>query len=366
MVGSSVDQGQLEVIGGYHLHHPRPERPLSSVPGYLTEAYAQESRNGSSSASHYSSSGSSVLRVDNIGGGSGEGSGGGGREGNGGGGAKIDALTHPADFRYLVKEQEAISKRFSEISNANESALLYAQFSRDTSPMAKPRDGNSAALDDAAAIPRDRIDARLDHRERSEGSREVSRESGLMDERLRSQSARTSISQRVDDRSHGGAAEPKTSSPPFDHSSTYHLLEQSLAAAYPSIVANYLSLQNLTMVCQRHISLFEERPSIVADRQNKGGNGMASEPSDHLRLLRAKLEELQVAADASMGKCIEAGISRAECEEAVALICGSTPVQHPREAPMTTEARTQRLKDERVGKCDDQGDESDAYFSSME
>ena len=350
VIDSSVNQSHRIVEGNYQ-HQTSPNRPLSSVPGYLTEAYAQDSRKGSSSASHYSSNGSSIMRTDN-------------------GGGKIDALTHPADFHCLVKEQEDISKRFSEISGANESALLYAQFSRDTSPMTKVRKGKGAALElfeGDAVVARDRIDARFDRLDRPGGSREVSQNSRMTDERQRSHSARTSVSQRVDDRSfsqHSRAPEPK-SPPKFDHSSTYDLLERSLAAAYPSVVADYLALQNLTMACQRHISLLEERPSIIAKQQSKDENNTTS-ASLQLRLLRDRLEELQDAVDTSVGKCIDAGISGAELEKAVSLICGSNHIQHTYQAATKTEAQTHRSSEDKLSRSDDQDDESDAYFSSME
>lgn len=343
-VGSSVNQNH-PIVEGDHQHQTRPDRPLSSVPGYLTD---QGSRNGSSSASHYSSNGSSILRADNSG--------------------KPDALTHPADFHYLVKEQEDISKRFSEISNANESALLYAQFSRDTSPMTKTRDGKNGkvheGMDDDGAVAEDGVDARVDHLDRTKESREVSQDSRVTEEKLRAESARTSVSQRVDDRSHGGVAEPKTS-PKFDRSSTYALLEKALAAAYPAVVAEYLALQSLTMACQRHISLLEERPSIIAEQQDKGDSSTASAPS-HLRLLRDRLEELQDAVDTSTGKCIDAGISWSELEKAASLICGTTSNKQTHQAPAKSEAQTHRWKERTNEKADDQDNESDAYFSSIE
>ena len=345
MVGSSDANQSHIVIEGDYQQQPTPDQPLSSVPGYLN---GQDSRKGSSSASHYSSNGSSILRADN--------------------GRKPDALTHPADFHYLVKEQEGISKRFSEISNANESALLYAQFSRDTSPITKARNGKGAALEvlddvDGAA---EANGARLDELNRQGESREVSQDSRLIDERQRSHSARTSVSQRADDRPHGRAPEPYTP-PTLDRSATtYDLLEQSLAAAYPSVVAEYLSLQNLTMACQRHISLLEERPSITSKPQRPEGEYDMASAQPHLRLLRDQLEELQDTVDTCMRGCIEAGISRSELENAVALICGSALVQETQQAQAKTETQTQDGKEQTHEKCDDQGDESDAYFSSME
>lgn len=326
----------------------------------MPNSASQSSHNGSSSASRYSSKASSLVRTGNPG--------------------EISLRTRPADFHHLVREQEDISKRFSEISDRREGALLYAEFSRDTSPLKKV--GEDKAADARKPDHRSSAQASL----RAEGphadncsSSNYSARSGrllatahdpsLAKEGKLSRSARTSISQRVDDKSTGSCdlpPESKVAPIDIDHGATYGLLHQSLVMMYPPMVAEYVSLQNLIVLYESHSNVLEETPSIISNNAKQARNVSTNTVQPQIRKLKDQLEALQEAADNSARRCTEAGYSLSELDRIIFSTGGHN----------SAHGRRNMLADAHIGQSSLEGtsdrnggsssDESDAYFSSAE
>ena len=320
MEGSSRNEGRL-VVSESTEHEPSIEAQQAVSSGEaLDPAISQHSRNGSSSSSKYSSKASSAVHVGNHG--------------------KIDVRTHPTDFRRLVKEQEGISKRFSEISNRHESALLYAQFSRDTSPSPKPRRDSSKralnfdlAFEDLDIPSEDVLDAQG---------------------QLGNQPSR---SQQV----------PKTEEPTStnrDPESIHSIMEQSLAAVYSPVVAEYVSLQTLVIMCEGHLRILEERPTIFSNSATLNTNHDAVNAEPHVRRLHDRLEVLQESVDSSARECLNAGYSIPDLDKMTFSIIGCRP--EPARTRLNTTFPEHNLETEDDGNDDTPGDESDAYFSSTE
>lgn len=357
MVGSSGCQ-RRPMITQNPLHEVTRGRSTGLVAEYLGEDFIQDSRNGSSSASRYSSRTSSAMHADNH--------------------VKVNAVTHPADFHYLVKEQEDISKRFSEISDANEGALLYAQFAqfaRASSPVAKTQESKAADIDNLhrKVVAGEGDYARNGKQPVGRLSRpgrnpDVFQDPLWLKEERPSHSVRASISQRLDDKSPGYHIGSVGTNVPaeIDGGSTHQLLERSLQIIYPPMVADYVSVQNHLSLCWRHLQLFDSRsriPSILASHVE---DNIASSVQAHIRQLRDRLEALQEAADISMRKCIGAGISQTELDKAVFFVSGHRVEQHMEAGHIQVETQERYWKVLNATDPDDPSDESDAYLSAME
>ena len=319
----------------------------------------RDSRNGSSSASNYSSQASSGLPPGNI-----------------------DVRTHPADLRNLVKEQENISKRFSEISNGNGSALLYAQFSRDTSPAVNARNRN---LESSRELEPD-TEARGHLNDQSHlvtqglppirmgasGSDPPFTSAYSPSQERAPRSERTSISDRTDERSSGTSNQhpgSKDASVTIDHGSEYSLLKQSLAAVTSPVVSEYISLQNLLSLCEGHLKILEEGPINILSSEISSGNNHISNVQPHIRQLRDRLESLQEAVDSCSRKCLSAGHSLSGLDEMVFLIRGRKPEQQehfPRFSVAQDNSQDNDMETQTEQTEDRLSDDSDAYFSTAE
>ncbi|KAL8782882.1 MAG: hypothetical protein Q9195_009548 [Heterodermia aff. obscurata] len=321
MVGSSQNDAR-PVATQRTEHESSTEAQQGIFSGETLEpATSQHSRNGSSSSSKYSSKAGSAVHGGNRG--------------------ETDARTNPTDFQRLVKEQESITKRFSEISNGHESALLYAQFSRNTSPSRMTRKESSGrppnldfAFEDLdISSTEDVLDAQSPFLNRPSRSKQVPE----------SQEARFTKN---------------------DRKSIYGIMEQSLAAVYSPIVAEYVSLQTLVIMCEGHLKILEERPSIFLNSTTLGANHDAVNAQPHVRRLHDRLDILQEAVDSSARECLEAGYSIPDLDKMSFSISGYRPEQEKTRLNTTFSERDLEPKDD--GTDDTPGDESDAYFSSTE
>ena len=353
MVGSSQSEVRptttkhyLGQDGDSSRHSMNPRSPL-------------DSRSGSSSASNYSSKASSGLPPRDI-----------------------DVLTRPADLRNLVKEQESISKRFSEISNGHQSALLYAQFSRDTSPAVHARSRNVASSRELE--PDTEARGHLSNQSyvatqslppiRTGLSRSVSRSASVCSpsQEQAPRSERTSVSNRTEDITSGTSDRrqgSKDASVTIDHGSEYTLLKQSLAAVTSPEVSEYISLQNLLFLCEGHLKILEEGPVNVSSSEVSSSNNYLFNVQPHIRQLRDRLESLQMAVDSCSRRCLSAGHSLLDLDEIVFLIRGRK-LEQQRQSPISsaTQDKTQNIGLETQSEQTDDrlSDDSDAYFSTVE
>lgn len=295
---------------------------------------------------------------------------------------KVNAYTHPADYHILVKEQEDISKRFSEISNGHGSALLYAQFSRTTSTAAKASDvdllstqrsGRNVETDEKFHKENPTIDKRLI-------TSPVGRSGGLdvplddlpVDDQQLSRSAQTSISERVDDSSSSSYDKhsmAKNRRLEIDRSSTYSLLQQSLTAIYPPMVADYISLRDLVDSYQGHLKVLEETPITMLNKSEQPGKSLSVTVQPHIRNIRDRLEALQEVVDMAARECISAGWSMQELDK---LLLSARPynlIHEQAPAPTAPKTKSYVRRVEIVEKNKDDGtesEESDVYLSAAE
>ena len=289
----------------------------------------------------------------------------------------ISLHTHPAEYQSLVREQEDISKRFSEISDGHGSALLYAQFSRTASPV------EAGSLHDTSNIKMHQNG--FQHREIIQGK--ISPAGGILTSPSPSQfpgfpknardsspaqavalhdPVRTGISQGVDDRSSSSYEQSSIANNlpvDSDPNAAYNLLQQCLAATHPPIVADYLSLLDLISLYERHSRILEERQNttIYGTAHAIGLDDLLTQP--HLRKLRDRLEALQVAADNAAKRCAEGGFSVSELEKISLSMRRRDPVQSLMLAPSDSQLGT---RDDGDANDDSFSDDSEVYFSSAE
>ena len=314
MVGSSRNEGR-PVASEITEHESSTEAQQGVPSGDILElTTSQNSRNGSFSSSKYSSKASSAVHAGSHG--------------------KIDVRARPTDFRRLVKEQEGISKRFSEISNGHESALLYAHFSRNTSPSPNLREDNSERAPN--------LDLAFDDLDISSNEDVRDVQNPFLNQPSRSKQV----------------LESESTSTKIDRRSIYGMMEQSLAAVYSPIVAEYVSLQNLVAMCECHLRILDEQPRIISSSENLGANHDALNTQAHVRRLHDRLEVLQEAVKSSGKDCLKAGYSVSDLDRINLSISGCSAERE------TTRLDTMSSDHDRTD--DRSGDDSDAYFSSTE
>ena len=316
-----------------------------SSPGPLT---SQSLRGGSSTESRRSSDVSHAKLADSS--------------------ENMSLHTHPAEYQSLVREQEDISKRFSEISDGHESALLYAQFSRTASPVeAEPlHDTSHIKFHQNVFQPREIIQGNLASPSPGQSPGSPNRDSSPSQAVAVRDSVRTGISQRVDDRSSSSYEQSSIANNLPVHSDTnaaYNLLQQCLAATHPPIVADYLSLLDLISLYERHSRILEERQNITlyGTAHALGFDDLLAQP--HLRKLRDRLEALQAAAKTAGKRCAEDGYSVSELEKISFSMKRRDLVQSPMLAPSDSQQET---RDDEDTNDDSFSDDSEVYFSSAE
>lgn len=362
---SRIEQYETDVLGSSaaegRSNHLQPTHEGVSfrarghvVSGHpLEPSESQESCKNSSNASHRSRNISSSERTDSDRG--------------------VNIYTHPADYHVLVKEQETISKRFSEISTGHGSALLYAQFSRTTAPAAKISDTDIVNMqifghDVEAADGLHKPDPTFSHdlksspAGRSGGSSDVPSEHFLVEELQRPRSAQTSNSEGVHKtsiKSQDKIFHARNLGFEIDLSSTYNLLQESLAVMYPPIVADYLSLQDLVSSYQGHLKVLEETP-IAMFRKSEQQQNFPGSVQPHIRKLRDRLEALQEAVDTAARGCVSAGWSMQDLDR---LLLSATQNDLTPAAPesSTLVRTTENFKEDEV-----ESEGSDIYLSATE
>lgn len=294
---------------------------------------------------------------------------------------RINVHTHPADYQFLVKEQEDISKRFSEISSGHESALLYAQFSRSTSPIHKSLAKPSRTERSSPAVEIEGKEQGEEHHLKTTStSSHLSHPREVLGHPHRlsqsnmewfTQSARTSISQRTGDRSsssydQSSNLKPEANSSTVDPSSMYTILQQSLVETQPPLVAQLLSLQDLALLHTNHINLLENGRNALLDTPTHEDSHHTQSIQLHLRKLRAQLETLQIAIDDAARRCAESGHNISELRSVHLPARSGSLVQIKPKEHCDDFGRTQNKGITRSRDSGDFSDGSDIYFSSEE
>lgn len=358
VLGTSEVEGRSSHLQATHegVRFRARAHPVSGHP--LEPSNPRESCKDSYNASRSSSNISSLRRTDSD--------------------RRVNVYTHPADYHVLVKEQEDISKRFSEISIGHGSALLYAQFSRTSSPPAKTSDAdlvNTQILghDVETAKNLHKQDLTFDQdptsRERSGGSSNLPFEDTPIEDLQPSRAVETSISQRVDkllNNSHDKFSHAKDIGLELDRSSTYNLLQESLAVVYPPMIADYISLKDLVISYQRHSNVLEETPIAVFQKTEQSGQNLLTSVQPHIRKIRDRLEALQEAVDTASRVCVNAGWSMQDLDR---LLLSARPHDFEQEQAHAPALLKSRSYVRTMGKNRDDGiesEDSDVYFSSTE
>lgn len=105
-----------------------------------------------------------------------------------------------------------------------------------------------------------------------------------------------------------------------DYGATHRILRQSLASIYPSEVVEYVSLRQVTNLCENHIILLHKRPSIQICALGKMrhtshvDDGTPASARSTIIDLRNRLIELRRAIKVSRQQCIQAGYSLSELD----------------------------------------------------
>ncbi|KAF6223268.1 hypothetical protein HO133_000110 [Letharia lupina] len=115
--------------------------------------------------------------------------------------------------------------------------------------------------------------------------------------------------------------QPESSENEVDHGAIHRILRQSLASIYPPEVVEYVSLWQVTTLCEDHIHLLDKRPSIQMSATGKvkeipyvdDGTSASAQPS--MISLRDRLIELRNAIKLSREHCIQAGHSLSELDK---------------------------------------------------
>ena len=107
----------------------------------------------------------------------------------------------------------------------------------------------------------------------------------------------------------------------IDSAAVHHVLRQSLATIYPPEVVKYISLRQVTTLCEDHIDFLDRRPSvllsavgIMKERADIDSNTRAAARSSMVEL-RDRLIELRKAIKVSREQCIQAGYTLSELDK---------------------------------------------------
>lgn len=104
---------------------------------------------------------------------------------------------------------------------------------------------------------------------------------------------------------------PETKRDAIDYSATHNLLQRSIADIYPSVVANFISIHHLVTLCESHLQILQEHPSVHPDLAfSAKRQGESSKPSFPNRLrLQDQVAQLHHAIQTSRQQCMQAGYS---------------------------------------------------------
>ena len=338
----------MESSRGRSRHLPHENNATFGTGDLIMPSSFSTSGKGSSGTSKYSSKASSFIPARTH--------------------RNIDARTHPAEFQKLVEEQEDISKRFSEISDGHESALLYAQFARDTSPK-EASNTNKPDREGQEDHPSD--DRNKDRSSSQDGAKEDFKSAAIPIDVEMSNIGSISISQqRLHDTTEGKSVSlSRSQSTPLgriDPVTTFGLIHQCMEAVYSPIVAQHVTLQNLSALCEGHIRLLEDPQSALVANAVQQASNHKTAVQPHIRRLRNHLEVLQNVVDVSSASCIDAGYSLSDLDKVVPPIGQYRPAQDGMRSHGETESRSHINQPPATGLDDTASDDSDAYFSSTE
>lgn len=106
----------------------------------------------------------------------------------------------------------------------------------------------------------------------------------------------------------------------IDRGAIHHVLRESLAVMYPPQVVEYISLRQVTTLCENHIDLLDKSPSVqmLAIGKMKEisyvNDGAPASARPSMINLRDRLIELRNAIKISRKRCIQAGYSLSELD----------------------------------------------------
>ena len=116
---------------------------------------------------------------------------------------------------------------------------------------------------------------------------------------------------------------PRNERPNFevDYDTINSTMRQCLTTIYPPEIVEYISLRQVTTLCERHMELLEKRPSVQSLATGKmkevsyvdDGNRASARPS--MTTLRDHLVSLQSSIKVSREQCLQAGYSLSELEK---------------------------------------------------
>lgn len=112
---------------------------------------------------------------------------------------------------------------------------------------------------------------------------------------------------------------PETKRVAIDYSATHNLLQRSMADIYPSVVAHFISIHHLLTLCESHLILLQEHPSVHPDlASSTERQGESSKLSFPIRLrLQNQVAQLHHAIQASRQQCMQAGYSLWEIDRVI-------------------------------------------------
>lgn len=106
-----------------------------------------------------------------------------------------------------------------------------------------------------------------------------------------------------------------------DHDSVHCTLQQLIAEAYPPLIADYISLQQLVTTCEAHKRLLVQIPGMKPKIGMRGRSttDRNSTSIKNLMSLQEQTTDLRIALKVSRDRCIEAGYSLSELDAVLGL-----------------------------------------------
>ena len=143
----------------------------------------------------------------------------------------------------------------------------------------------------------------------------------------------------------------------FDGAVIHRILRQSLARVYPPEVVRYISLRQVTTLCEDHMDFLDRRPNVqlpvvgkMKDRSYVDSGSRATTHSSMLEL-RGQVAELRKSIKASRDQCIRAGYALSELDT---LLCPPGLDNHSFKTPTDRASRKPEINS---------GDESSSIYS---
>lgn len=106
-----------------------------------------------------------------------------------------------------------------------------------------------------------------------------------------------------------------------DCGAIHSILRQSLASMYPAEIVNYVSIRQVTALCEDHLDLLDKSPNVqvsAVGKMKEAGyvdQGASTSARSSMINLRNQMIELRNAIKVSRKQCIQAGYSLSELEK---------------------------------------------------